>query len=85
MLASKINAPGKGADKRQLQVNDINCPRCHNAFSCNAANIKQCQCWGIELNVDDLAYLLTQGFSAQQAGCLCRKCLLEIQKVVKKS
>ncbi|MBL4799877.1 MAG: cysteine-rich CWC family protein [Oleispira sp.] len=63
----------------KLKVADIDCPRCHKGFTCNAADIKQCQCWGVELGVDDFSYLQQQGFSALQTGCLCRDCLLEIQ------
>ena len=89
MPASKINDPGKDASSAELRVAelkvaelkvaDIDCPRCHKAFTCNAADIKQCQCWGIGLGADDFTYLKKQGFSAEQTGCLCRNCLLEIQ------
>jgi hypothetical protein len=88
MPASKINDLVKDAVKQPLQSNskmadlkvaDINCPRCHKAFTCNAADIQQCQCWGVGLGADDFAYLRRKGFSAEQTGCLCRNCLLEIQ------
>ena len=58
------------------------CPRCSAKFVCNAANIEQCQCWGVELGSRELEYLKSQGVSEQYVGCLCRSCLLEIQKDV---
>lgn len=64
----------------ELRVSATTCPRCSIDFVCNAANIQQCQCWGLELKADDFAYLKQQGFSAEQSGCLCRDCLLEIQR-----
>ena len=85
MPASKINALGKDTDKTELKVAAIECPRCNKVFTCNAANIKQCQCYGIGLQADDFAYLLQQGFSAEQTGCLCRNCLLDVKEVVKNS
>ena len=69
----------KDTDKKALKVADTQCPRCKAAFICNAADIKQCQCYGISLQAKELDFLQQQGFDAEQAGCLCRKCLLEIQ------
>ena len=66
----------------KLSIAEIECPRCGGVFTCNAADIKQCQCWGVGLKEDDFAYLKGQGFSAEQTGCLCRDCLLQIQKEV---
>jgi len=83
-------APKKDTDKKNtgqkksaaLTVSATICPRCRADFLCNAGDIKQCQCWGIGLGPDDFAYLKQQGFSAEQTGCLCRNCLLEIQREV---
>ena len=75
----------KDLEKRQegeLKVAVTACPRCFAEFLCNAANIQQCQCWGVGLGASEFAYLKSQGFSAQQTGCLCRKCLLEIKDEV---
>lgn len=73
----------KAGSRPELVVADIHCPRCHSAFTCNAADIKQCQCWGVGLGPDEFEYLKQQGFTAEQAGCLCRQCLLQIQETVK--
>ncbi|MEH6447134.1 MAG: cysteine-rich CWC family protein [Oleispira sp.] len=75
----------KEADKEHdsvLKVSATTCPRCSEDFVCNAADIKQCQCWGVGPGPDEFAYLKQQGFSAAQTGCLCRNCLLEIQREV---
>jgi hypothetical protein len=75
----------KDTDKKieaVLKVSATTCPRCSTDFVCNAADIKQCQCWGVGLGPDEFAYLKKQGFSAEQTGCLCRNCLLEIQREV---
>jgi hypothetical protein len=85
MPAFKKDTDKKSSDRKQaamLTVSAITCPRCSASFVCNAANIQQCQCWGVGLGADDFAYLKQQGFSAEQTGCLCRNCLLEIQREV---
>lgn len=66
----------------KFSIAEIECPRCGSLFTCNAVDIKQCQCWGVGLKKDDFTYLKRQGFSAEQTGCLCRDCLLQIQKEV---
>ena len=75
----------KYTDKKALKVTNTQCPRCNKAFTCNAADIKHCQCYGVGLQAEDFAYLLQQGFSAEQTGCLCRDCLLAVKEVVKNS
>jgi hypothetical protein len=85
MPAIKKDTDKKIADQKkvsQLAVSATRCPRCSADFVCNAANIQQCQCWGVGLGSEALIYLKQQGFSAQQTGCLCRNCLLEIQREV---
>jgi hypothetical protein len=87
--SDKKDAVGKDSVKRELQLDlkvaYINCPRCHKHFTCNTVDIQQCQCWGVGLEMGDFAYLKQQGFSAEETGCLCRECLLEIQIEVKAS
>jgi hypothetical protein len=83
MPAIKKDTDNKIADQKEvtkLEVSATKCPRCSASFVCNAANIQQCQCWGVVLGVEALTYFKQQGFSAQQTGCLCRNCLLEIQR-----
>lgn len=65
-----------------LKVAVTSCPRCFAEFLCNAANIQQCQCWGADLGPKEFAYLKSEGFSAQQSGCLCRGCLNQIKRIV---
>jgi hypothetical protein len=75
----------KDLEKRKdsdLKVAVTTCPRCFTDFLCNAANIQQCQCWGVELGSNEFSYLQAQGFSAQQVGCLCRQCLEVIKQEV---
>ena len=47
-----------------------NCPRCHNDFACRVGSITQCQCYGIELNAEQRAYI-----EQRYDDCLCRDCL----------
>ncbi|MFT6190379.1 MAG: hypothetical protein ACJARQ_001865 [Oleispira sp.] len=75
----------KDLEKRKesdLKVAVTTCPRCFADFLCNAANIQQCQCWGVGLGEKEFSYLKSQGFSATQTGCLCRDCLESIKKRV---
>ncbi|MFT7410557.1 MAG: hypothetical protein ACI9EX_001154 [Oleispira sp.] len=85
MPAIKKDTDKKIADQKKvskLEAIATTCPRCSARFLCNAANIQQCQCWGVELGSETFTYLKQQGFSVQQQGCLCRNCLLEIQREV---
>lgn len=75
----------KDTDKDALKVTNTQCPRCNQSFICNAADIKQCQCYGVNLQSADFIFLREQGFSAEQTGCLCRDCLLAVKKIVKNS
>jgi len=51
------------------------CPRCHKAFECNAGNIRECQCNGISLTLEERAFI-----AEEYTDCLCRSCLLELKK-----
>jgi hypothetical protein len=85
MPAIKKDTDKKIADQKEvpkLEATATTCPRCSARFVCNAANIQQCQCWGVGLGFEAFSYLKQQGFNAQQVGCLCRNCLLEIQREV---
>lgn len=78
----------KGPDNqnnRQFTTELTCCPRCYAEFTCNAANIEQCQCWGVNLQPEDWRYVSEAGFRADESRCLCRKCLLEIQDAAKNS
>jgi hypothetical protein len=85
MPAIKKDTDKKIADQKKvskLEVTPTTCPRCSVNFVCNAANIQQCQCWGVGLDSEAIIYLKQRGFNVLQVGCLCRKCLFEIQKEV---
>jgi hypothetical protein len=51
------------------------CEKCQQPFECNMDNIMQCQCYGIDLN-SQAKQLVSNTFS----DCLCKNCLLEINK-----
>jgi hypothetical protein len=51
------------------------CGRCNTPFECKVGNISQCQCSGIQLTDDAKTFI-----SANYSDCLCRNCLLTIQK-----
>ncbi len=46
------------------------CPRCNSGFECKPGNITQCQCYGMELNDEQRAYI-----EQRYNDCLCRECL----------
>ncbi|MBS1512410.1 MAG: cysteine-rich CWC family protein [Bacteroidetes bacterium] len=50
------------------------CPRCSKTFECRAGNITQCQCYGVQLTVEERAYVETL-----YNDCLCRTCLLQMK------
>ena len=51
-----------------------NCPRCGEGFECKVGDVTNCQCYGIELSVEEEAFI-----TKQFADCLCRNCLLQLK------
>lgn len=49
------------------------CSRCRGSINCDADNIANCECGKVNLNADTLAFLKRTNY-----GCLCNKCLIEI-------
>ncbi len=52
-----------------------NCPRCGEGFECKVGDVTNCQCYGIELSVEEEAFI-----SSNYSDCLCRNCLLQLQQ-----
>jgi hypothetical protein len=50
------------------------CPRCTKAFECKVGNITQCQCYAINLSVEERGYV-----DSKFNDCLCRECLLQLK------
>ncbi|MBE9586722.1 cysteine-rich CWC family protein [Mucilaginibacter sp. JRF] len=53
----------------------IRCERCNAAFECKANSYTKCQCNTVQLTLNETQYI-----SENYDGCLCAKCLLEIQQ-----
>ncbi|MBK5966369.1 hypothetical protein CCR95_20345 [Thiocystis minor] len=53
------------------------CPRCGRSFACKAHRVKLCDCMSVPLNPDALDVI-----REQYAGCLCPKCLRELNAMV---
>lgn len=51
-----------------------NCPICGKQFECKVYDIKNCQCYGINLNDFQRSYV-----KENYGDCLCRGCLEEIK------
>ncbi|MBK8495555.1 MAG: cysteine-rich CWC family protein [Chitinophagaceae bacterium] len=51
------------------------CPRCNRLFECKPGSITQCQCSGIQLSVEETAFI-----GAKYEDCLCIGCLHDLQK-----
>jgi hypothetical protein len=51
------------------------CPRCKQAFECKPGNITQCQCFGIQLTLEQKVYI-----EQHYNDCLCRDCLQYLQQ-----
>ncbi|MDH5360346.1 MAG: cysteine-rich CWC family protein [Gammaproteobacteria bacterium] len=52
------------------------CPRCQAEFECKVGNIQLCQCSGVTLSDDEMAYL-----QEQYDDCLCARCLRSLQQL----
>lgn len=50
------------------------CPRCNYAFECKAGDITQCQCYGIQLSLEERAFI-----EDRYKDCLCANCLLQLK------
>ena len=53
----------------------IYCERCSATFECKANSFTKCQCSTVQLTLNEVQYV-----SEIYDGCLCAKCLLEIQQ-----
>jgi hypothetical protein len=53
---------------------DKYCPRCSKPFECKVGNITQCQCYGVQLAVEERAYI-----DSLFTDCVCRACLLQMK------
>jgi hypothetical protein len=51
------------------------CPRCKQVFECKPGNITQCQCFGIQLTLEQKVYI-----EQRYNDCLCRDCLQYLQQ-----
>ena len=50
------------------------CPRCQTVFECRAADISNCQCYSIQLNEQERAFL-----ENNYHDCLCADCINAIK------
>ena len=53
----------------------VRCERCQSPFECKANSFTKCQCTTVQLTLNETQYI-----SEQYDGCLCAKCLLELQQ-----
>jgi hypothetical protein len=53
----------------------VRCERCQSPFECKANSFTKCQCTTVQLTLNETQYI-----SEQYDGCLCTKCLLELQQ-----
>lgn len=51
------------------------CPRCQLVFECKPGSITQCQCSGIQLTVEESAFV-----GAKYDDCLCINCLRDLKQ-----
>lgn len=53
----------------------ISCERCRTRMECKANSYTKCQCSTIQLTLNEVQYV-----SECYEGCLCARCLKELQK-----
>jgi hypothetical protein len=58
----------------------IRCDRCSTSIECKANSYTKCQCSIVQLNLNEVQYI-----SENYEGCMCAKCLLELQKEYQES
>lgn len=54
----------------------VTCERCKTPFECKSFQITECQCYRIDLNENERAYI-----SEKYKNCLCRNCLAEMMRM----
>jgi hypothetical protein len=50
------------------------CERCRKSIECKANSITKCQCYSVQLDLNEVQYV-----SERFDGCLCAVCLLELK------
>ena len=58
----------------------IPCERCNGAIECKANAYTKCQCSVVQLSINEVQYI-----SELYDGCLCAKCLKELQEEYQES
>jgi len=58
----------------------ISCERCNTSIECKANAYTKCQCSVVHLDLNEVQYI-----SELHDGCLCAKCLFELQQEYKDS
>ncbi|MDP9078285.1 MAG: cysteine-rich CWC family protein [Bacteroidota bacterium] len=53
----------------------IPCDRCGDRIECKANSYTKCQCSIVQLNLNEVQYI-----AENYEGCMCAKCLLELQE-----
>ena len=61
-------------DKKMTKHEIVRCERCQSPFECKANSFTKCQCTTVQLTLNETQYI-----SEIYDGCLCAKCLLELQ------
>ncbi len=51
------------------------CARCNKTFECKPGSITQCQCFLVQLTIEQRAYL-----EQRYSDCLCINCLAQLQE-----
>ena len=73
LISSQVFASIYKQDRMSLHETR-SCPRCSQAFECKPGSITQCQCFGLQLTLEQRAYL-----EERYADCLCSACLRALQ------
>jgi len=53
----------------------IYCERCGTGIQCKANSFTKCQCAAVQLNLNEVQYI-----AENYEGCMCARCLLELQE-----
>jgi hypothetical protein len=61
-----------------MKHEEVNCSRCEGSFECKVGDIANCQCSTVKVSAETHEFL-----SKTHYGCLCKKCLEELNRAVK--
>jgi hypothetical protein len=70
-----VYRPWSMDSSKMIKHEIIHCERCGTGIECKANSFTKCQCAAVQLNLNEVQFI-----AENYEGCMCAKCLLELQE-----